>query len=150
MEYEVATIKPDKSDIAPAALAADNEIDLRNIPLGILLGIAFGISNDRITGGPEWLNDRYDVSAKMDPDVADALKKMNPIDRRTARQHMLQTLLIDRFKIVFHRDTKELPVFLVVAKGGPKLPRRKTGGRKPRRSRRHGHHAVRRRRIDDL
>lgn len=123
MEYDVATIKPNKSDIAPAALTADDGVDMRNIPLGILMGIAFGVSNDRITAGPEWLSDRYDISAKFTPDVADALKKLNPLDRRTARQNMLKALLTERFKIVFHRDTKELPVFLlVVAKGGPKLP----------------------------
>lgn len=131
MEFEVATIKPNKSDIAPAAMTTDDGIDMRNIPLGILLGVAFGMSNDRITG-PEWLSDRYDVSAKMGADVADALKKMNPIDRRLARQRMFQALLTDRCKMVFHRDTKELPVyFLVVAKGGPKLEQGKPADASP-------------------
>ena len=36
---------------------------------------------------------------------------------------MLQTLLADRFKLTLHRETKELPVYhLVAAKGGLKLP----------------------------
>jgi uncharacterized protein (TIGR03435 family) len=132
LEFEVATVKPNKSDIAPAALTTDDGIDMRNIPLGILLGVAFGMSSDRITGGPDWLNDRYDVSAKMDPDVADALKKLNPLDRRAARLHMFQALLTDRFKMVYHRDTKELPVFfLVVAKGGPKLQEGKPADASP-------------------
>lgn len=35
---------------------------------------------------------------------------------------MLQTLLADRFRLVLHRETKQLPVYeLIVAKGGPKL-----------------------------
>jgi uncharacterized protein (TIGR03435 family) len=35
---------------------------------------------------------------------------------------MLQTLLKDRFQLQFHRETKELPVYaLVAAKSGPKL-----------------------------
>jgi uncharacterized protein (TIGR03435 family) len=131
-EFEVATIKPNKSDIAPAALTTDDGIDMRNIPLGILLGVAFGMSADRITGGPDWINDRYDVSAKMDPEVADALKKLNPLDRRATRLRMFQALLTDRFKIVYHRGTKELPVFfLVVAKGGPKLQEGKPADRSP-------------------
>jgi uncharacterized protein (TIGR03435 family) len=132
MEYEVATIKPNNSNDPPAVLTADDGIDFRNIPLGILLGIAFGVSNDRIIGGPQWLNDRYDINAKMDAPVADALKKLNPLDRRAARQHMMQALLIDRCKIAFHRDTKELPVFLlVVAKGGPKLQEGKPADASP-------------------
>jgi uncharacterized protein (TIGR03435 family) len=35
---------------------------------------------------------------------------------------LLQPLLAERFKLKFHRETKQLPVYsLVVAKGGPKL-----------------------------
>jgi uncharacterized protein (TIGR03435 family) len=132
LEYEVATIKLNRSAIPPAVMTTDDGIDIRNIPLGILLGVALGVSNDRITGGPEWLSDRYDVSAKFDADVADALKKLNPLDRRAARQRMLQALLIERFKLAIHRDTKELPVFLlVVAKGGPKLPEGKPADASP-------------------
>src|SRR3984885_5923327 len=108
LEFEVATIKPNKSDIAPAALTTDDGIDMRNIPLGILLGVAFGMSADRITAGPDWMNDRFDVSAKMDPEVADALKKLNPLDRRAARLRMFQALLTDRFKSSIHRDPKKL------------------------------------------
>jgi uncharacterized protein (TIGR03435 family) len=127
LEFEVATIKPNDSDSAPAALTAEDAVTMANIPLRILLGIAFGIGNDGIVGGPAWINDRYDINAKMDSSVADALKRMNPMDRRLARQRMLQALLIDRFKITFHRETKELAVYnLVVAKGGPKLQESKS------------------------
>ena len=132
LEFEVATIKPNTSDNPPAVLTTDDGIDFRNIPLGILLGIAFGMSNDRIIGGPAWLNDRYDINAKMDAPVADALKKLNPLDRRAARQRMMQAVLIERCKIAFHRDTKELPVFLlVVAKGGSKLQEGKPADASP-------------------
>jgi uncharacterized protein (TIGR03435 family) len=127
LEFEVATIKPNDSNSPPGALTADDGINMANIPLRILLGIAFGIGGDRITGGPAWINDRYDINAKMDPTVADALKKLNPMDRRLARQRMLQALLTDRCKITFHRDTKELPAYmLVIAKGGPKLQESKS------------------------
>src|ERR1700722_20248270 len=97
LEFEVATIKPNKSDIPPGAMTTDDGIDFRNVPLGILLGVAFGVSADRILGGPEWLSDRYDITAKMAADVADALKKLNPIDRRAARLRMFQALLTERF-----------------------------------------------------
>jgi uncharacterized protein (TIGR03435 family) len=132
LEFEVATIKPNNSNDPPAAMTTDDGIDFRNIPLGILLGIAFGVSSDRIVGGPEWMNDRYDINAKMDAPVADALKKLNPLDRRAARQRMLQALFTERCKMVIHRDTKELPVYLmVVAKGGSKLQEGKPADASP-------------------
>jgi uncharacterized protein (TIGR03435 family) len=45
---------------------------------------------------------------------------------------MLQTLLAERFRLVVHRETKEIPAYsLVLAKSGPKLkvagPDRKSG-----------------------
>jgi uncharacterized protein (TIGR03435 family) len=77
----------------------------------------------QVSGAPKWFDsDRFHVDAKMDGPVADALQKLSPPDQILARQKMLQALLADRFKLVIHRETRELPVlFLVVAKNGPKL-----------------------------
>jgi len=45
---------------------------------------------------------------------------------------MLQILLVDRFKLTLHRETKELPVYeLVIAKNGPKLQEAKPGDTYP-------------------
>jgi len=42
---------------------------------------------------------------------------------------MLQTLLLDRFRLAFHRETRDIPVYaLVVAKNGPKLAEAKPEG----------------------
>ena len=42
---------------------------------------------------------------------------------------MLQSMLADRFRLAFHRETKELPVYnLVAAKGGLKIVAAKEGG----------------------
>src|SRR6185295_20322324 len=42
--------------------------------------------------------------------------------RAPVLQAMLQNMLSDRFKLVVHREMKEMPVYqLTVAKGGPKL-----------------------------
>ncbi len=41
---------------------------------------------------------------------------------------MLLALLIDRFKLVMRKDTRELPIYaVVVAKGGPRLEKAKIG-----------------------
>ena len=54
-----------------------------------------------------------------------ALLYLRPRKRNTPIQQfkeMLQNLLSDRFKLAFHRETKDLPSYsLLVAKGGPKM-----------------------------
>jgi uncharacterized protein (TIGR03435 family) len=92
-----------------------------HFPLKALIISAFGVGLDRISGMPGWSDsEMYDIEAKMDSSTADKLKILSPDELRIARQQMLQALLMNRFKLTFHRESKELPVFfLVVAKNGP-------------------------------
>jgi uncharacterized protein (TIGR03435 family) len=92
--------------------------------------------------GPPWLNDeRYDITAKAaDPASIERTGRSCPSCaigeiERTGRscpscaigeidelRQMLRTLLAERFQLRVHRETKELPVYaLVAAKSGPKL-----------------------------
>lgn len=76
-------------------------------------------TNDRILGAPDWAkSDKFDIAAKVDsPDIAE-LQKLS----QDQRGLMLQAFLADRFKMVIHKETRELPVFaLIIAKNGPKL-----------------------------
>jgi uncharacterized protein (TIGR03435 family) len=123
-EYEVVSIKPNKSgSLIPGGAPSDDGINVSNFPLQFLILGAFGVSNDRIVGLPSWVSsDRFDINAKMDASVADALKKLSPDDRKLAQQHMLQTIFIERCKLAFHRETKEMQTYtLVVGKNGPKF-----------------------------
>lgn len=90
---------------------------------------AYGIEDFLISGTPNLFDsDAYDIDAKMDSSVADALQMLSPEDRVIARQHMLQAILADRFKLAMHRETKELPVYtLVIGKNGPKFHEGKLG-----------------------
>jgi uncharacterized protein (TIGR03435 family) len=57
------------------------------------------------------LSNRYDIVARAE----------KPADK-TELMSMLQTLLAERFKLRLHRETKDLPVFLlIVGKKGPRL-----------------------------
>lgn len=74
----------------------------------------YQVSFDRSNVGSDGdVNTYYDISA-----VADG----NDSPTRDQFRQMMQALLADRFKLKFHRETKEMPVYaLVVAKGGPKF-----------------------------
>ncbi len=126
-EYEVASIKPHKPDPSSAVVTgmtrpADGLV-YTNFTLEALLRDAFVVQDNQISGAPDWARSQgYDIDAKMDASVADALKKLNETDWIRARQQMLQALLADRFGLKVHRESRELPIYsLVIAKSGFKL-----------------------------
>jgi uncharacterized protein (TIGR03435 family) len=77
-----------------------------------LLEWAYGILPAQHSGGPSWMDaDRYDIVAKAQGNAADREMKL-----------MAQTLLADRFKLRFHRETNEMAVVVVsLGKTDPKL-----------------------------
>jgi uncharacterized protein (TIGR03435 family) len=116
-EFEAASIKPS----APMGMGMvkvgmqmlpGGRISMSGVTVKILIQQAYGVRDFQIVGGPEWLgSDRYDVTAKPEGAATPDQVKV-----------MMQGLLADRFKLRFHRETKELPTYaLVVAKGGPKF-----------------------------
>jgi len=133
-EYEVASIKPDKSGSGHVSMTgADDGFTATNFPLQRLVLMAFGIQPDRLLGLPNWVaSENFDIEAKMESSVADAYNKLSTNDRPLVRQQMIQALLVDRFKLAFHRESRELPVYsLVIAKNGSKLQESKIDAANP-------------------
>ena len=108
---------------------------MRGGPLAGLIWSAYGLKypEQQLIGAPAWLtSDKFDVDAKMESSVMDALQKMSLEDRTAARQQMMQALLADRFKLVVHHETRELHVYtLLIAKGGVKMKEAKPGDTYP-------------------
>ena len=53
------------------------------------------------------------------------MEKLGPEERSQLKRQLIEQLLADRFKLAVHWETKELPVYALVAdKGGAKLTRR--------------------------
>jgi uncharacterized protein (TIGR03435 family) len=119
--FEVASIKPDKA-------AGDGPVMLQftpdgftatNMPLKMLIREAYSVEENQILGAPAWLNAHsYDIEAKVDSAEVGDLRNLSIAQRKL----MLQPLLVDRFKLQIHRETKELPVYeLLIGKNGPKV-----------------------------
>ena len=125
--YDVASNKPSPPPTGGGMMVGMRDtpdgLVATNVPLLWLVQSAYGVDGPQISGAPSWLNsDRYDVDARMDSSVVDALEKLTVDERKLARRKMLQSLLADRMKLVVHHDSKEMPIFsLVIAKNGPKL-----------------------------
>ena len=125
--FEVATIKPisptGSQMPAPPPL---NVFRIFGVTARMLIGGAYGLppgARERVIGGPEWIDDdRYQVDAKIPDALFAEMQKMTPMDRQNQNLLMTQSLLLDRFKLKVHFDTREMPIYeLVVAKGGSKL-----------------------------
>jgi uncharacterized protein (TIGR03435 family) len=123
-EFEAASIKPSISRVSSfvSGFTADG-YRAAHETLQTMIVQAYGVRQYQISGGPSWLtSDFYDVEAKMEPSVADALKTLGPDQLRMAQHQMLQALLADRFALKVRSGTKDGPVyFLVVGKNGSKL-----------------------------
>jgi uncharacterized protein (TIGR03435 family) len=133
-EYEVASIKPNKSGTNMVRLMfSPDGLTATNATLQMFVQAAYQVEPHQVSGGPSWLNsDHYDIEAKMDSATADVLHKLSEEQGRLERERMLQALLTDRFKLTIHRETKELPVYaLLIAKNGPKLQEAKPGDTYP-------------------
>jgi len=133
-EFEVASVKPhSSSEGSPINSSLRDPGLLRYTGLTVrgLIREAYGlIKVYPLSRGSDPLStDRYDVIAKVSPDAS-----------KEQRMLMLQALLSDRFKLVIHRETKELPIYaLVERKNGPKFRAVEDDGSAPETGSGNGH-----------
>lgn len=120
--FEVASIKSEPAQ-DPARASSRMSIDgsilsYSTVSLSDVLGQAFGFPRLRIIG-PDWVaRDRFDITAKI------------PVGAGKAQvPQMLQSLLSERFMLMWHKETRELPAFvLTVGKNGAKFEKAETPG----------------------
>lgn len=117
LAFDVASVKPSNSSTGyirtePGRLTA------RGRTLASLILRAYSLKDYQLTHEPSIsLAERCDIDAKADgPANAEQLYRM------------LQTLLAERFKMVLHRETKELPLLVLsLGRNPPKLQKPRDG-----------------------
>lgn len=113
LSFEVASIKPslDPPGFAVGIFESKGRISAKNVTLKRSMRGAYDVPEPQIIGGPKWVDqDRYDIEAKAAVPAGDHELML-----------MLQTLLSERFKLVFHREQRPIPGYrLALAKGGLK------------------------------
>ena len=122
--YEVVSIKPSKPGTPGTLETLPNGFRDTDRTIGNLVRNAFGIFYDKqVIGMPPWTeSESYDIEAKVDADTANRWQRLTSRERRKEEQPMMQALLIDRCKLKFHFERKELPVYdLVIANSGSKM-----------------------------
>lgn len=111
--FEVVSVKPSRSD-GSHSKSMPGRYSATNIKVRELIQDAFRVKDFQISRTPNWTDtEGFDIAATTGSSGNLTDKELEP---------MLQSLLADRFKLRFHRETKELSAYaLVVAKNGPKL-----------------------------
>ena len=101
-----------------------------NISLRNLIQFAYGLPDKQILGAPEWADpEHFDIEAKSDPAVDERIHKLGSDEAKSVKQQMVRALLVERFNLAAHTETRELPVYaLVVAKGGAKVKESQNNG----------------------
>lgn len=112
--FEVASVRANNSEgrgsfeLSPAG----DRLTIRNTFLGVMIMRAYNIDETMFTSpSPPLLRERFDIDAKAAQPVS-----------RGEMMLLLQTLLVERFSLKFHRENKQVSGYaLTIAKGGPKL-----------------------------
>jgi len=113
--FEVASIRPADPQTEGRIMVRmggdPGRVDYNNITLQDVLRQACKVKRQQIIG-PSWLeSDRFNIVAKL-PEGASSDQV----------PEMLLNLLVERFKMAYHREKREMPVYtLTVGKSGPKL-----------------------------
>jgi uncharacterized protein (TIGR03435 family) len=106
--FEVASVKPNKAGGASVMGQAGGRFTATNVTVRELLRIAYGtagpLEDTRIVGGPGWTqSDRYDVLATIPGNAPPQLVAL-----------MLRSLLAERFQLVVHTESRNLPIYALV------------------------------------
>lgn len=114
-KFEVVSIRPNLSGSSNTQIKMDGgRLVVTNGSLKTLIRNAYGLLSFQLAGGPNWLDtDMFDIAAETG-------QREEVSQERFKR--LLQGLLADRFHLKIHLETREEPVYgLVADKNGPKL-----------------------------
>ena len=112
VRFEVASIRLSRSDAGPRDVRINihgDRFDAEASTVGDILDMLNGWQLHRVTGGPGWMRvDRYDIHAKASAEIP-------PEERKGA----IMAVLAERFQLVSHPETREIPSMVLLA---PKKP----------------------------
>jgi bla regulator protein blaR1 len=123
VKFEVASVKKAAPTRPPGGfrfgLQPNGRFAIPMMDVRSLITMAYGIQRFQLIGGPGWVNtDRFDINA-----IEEDLPIPPPVPGTPTRmQLLLRSLLGERFALVVHNETRELPLsYLVMAREDRKL-----------------------------
>ena len=122
-QFEVASVKPaSHGEIGGAYTYPGGRVAFRGCTFVQLVQLAFDVQEFQVAGATDWMRDeRYDIDATV-PATSPSRRSMPPYAKapmNEEQRRMLQSLLAERFRLTWHRETREGPVYLLVRNGRP-------------------------------
>src|SRR5689334_2470505 len=112
--FEIADVHASAPRVGPNLWIAPfrgERYEMRQATMVELISNAYNTSAEKVLGGPSWLEvNRFDVIGRT--------PKGTSLDTAKA---MLQTLLVERFKLTLHKDTRPLLTYVLTVAGKHKL-----------------------------
>ena len=115
LAFEVATIKLSNPD-QPGKLftVRGRNVMTVNTTLSDLIVFAYDLHQKQVAGAPDWAeSQKFDVTGQPESPGVPSITQL---------RGMIRLLLTERFKLAFHRDKREMPVYaIIVGPNGHKL-----------------------------
>ena len=120
--FDVASVRPSERSSGNTSFRARSDTLEVGATALRMIEYAYKLHDYQVSGGPDWIHtSSWEATAKVDQPPADWQSLPSDTRNTISRQRMIG-VLIQRFALRCHFETKELPVYnLVVAKSGPKL-----------------------------
>jgi uncharacterized protein (TIGR03435 family) len=124
--FDVASIRESQGPVGEGKMHGPREtiqvspdtVTMRNASLRSCIRWAYHVMDYQVSGPDVIARQRFDIVAKSAAPVSEDQLRL-----------MMQTMLADRFKLSFHRQTREQSGYvLIVGKGGPKFKESSTEG----------------------
>jgi bla regulator protein blaR1 len=124
VKFEVTSVKksgPPGQGMMPFRLQG-GRFSMGQMTVGNLITLGYAIQRFQLVGGPAWMNsDRFDINAVSE----DVPLQPTPPGVPNRMQLLVRSLLKERFALVTHKETRELPLsYLVLAREDGKLGER--------------------------
>jgi uncharacterized protein (TIGR03435 family) len=109
--FEAASVRPAADTGRTGGRGTPGRFNGFNLSVRRLIRQAYDIHDAQIVGGPDWIESQgFDINATTGDKPPDQMR------------FMMQALLRDRFKLTFHTEKRELPIYaLVVARSDGRL-----------------------------
>jgi uncharacterized protein (TIGR03435 family) len=120
--FDVVSVRPNTTGAGRSSERTNSgHVMAENITPSSMIQQAFGIRPSQIEGAPGWIEtDKYDLNA-----TTGTTKDLNDVEL----QPYWESLLATRFRMKYHRETKETQIYsLTVAKGGARMTENTAGG----------------------